>query len=516
MEQESLYASFLLERQVGLEIAIPAERVLETTNLVEPLLPLPSGADCLEGLMRLRDDVIPVINLKKRLGISPATYGKGARVAVVQLKSVRYGLLFDDIRDVLRVPREAVCQIPQVLLERESVITEILKLNNGRRTLQLLDLNRMLETQDFVSSSPEIKKGDGADTHARDGGNRYVVFRCSGQEYGVPVDCTIEICFVSEVDETFRNGIVQGALQLRGHVIPVLNGNVMLGYSGPMGVSEKTRVLVMRKQGIYFAIIVDEILEITHIYTEDILLMPETDINGVSGVFQPADSRNIMLLDVDSLLATQIDSIRKMARYNPAAEKENIFSTTRHMITEHCYLIFSIGKNFAIELMDVQEIIEAEELISLPDSNGVLREVLNLRGTIVPVLNLPEFFGYQDRELTGAKSMKLVIGRYGTHKVGLMVNDIVTIYKQEKFYDTPTLKPELEAKRDTVDRLIEYTGDTGLKEQVLIVNVKNILKNHLNIAVENDSNEQSGEVEQPSDSIDNCVDTQDCETDMAM
>jgi hypothetical protein len=64
----------------------------------------------------------------------------------------------------------------------------------------------------------------------------------------------------------------------------------------------------------------------------------------------------------------------------------------------------------------------------------------------------------------------------------LLVDEIITIYKQERYHATPSLRPELQAKKDTLDRLIEFINGEGLKEHVLVVNVANLLRHHLLIA----------------------------------
>jgi len=60
----------MLDQTAGLEIALRAESVTEATPINGAIQTLPAGIDFLEGIMHLRDDVIPIINLKKRLGLA--------------------------------------------------------------------------------------------------------------------------------------------------------------------------------------------------------------------------------------------------------------------------------------------------------------------------------------------------------------------------------------------------------------------------------------------------------------
>ena len=480
MSQEQLYASFLLDRQTGLEIALQADWVIEATPVVASIQPLPTSADFLEGIMQLRDDVIPVINLKKRFGLPSSSYDADAKVAVVSLQAKRYGLLFDDIREVLRVPDSSVERLDSVLMTEDSIISDLIKLDQGTRTLELLDLNKLFPggipesagSEENVSSLSPLEPGRYF---------RYVVFDCAGQEYGIPVEESREICFLTDIDETFRSGVVEGALQLRGRTIPVLNGYQLLGSKKPMAFDEMTRILVMQTAELSFGIIVDEIREIIVAAEDMILSMPGKANVSLQGICQYTENRNIMLLAMEGLLNTQLDKVKAMTRMHTDTEEQlNGQTAAHHLITENCYLIFSIGKNFAVELRDVQEIIETSEFLLIPDNEKLIQGVINLRGRIVPVLDLHQFYSCPVAEQNPGQ-VKLIIGHHGDQHVALVVDEIVTIYKQEEFHATPSLRPELQDKKDTLDRLIEYIGDNDLKEHVLVVNIENIIQNHLHL-----------------------------------
>jgi purine-binding chemotaxis protein CheW len=66
--------------------------------------------------------------------------------------------------------------------------------------------------------------------------------------------------------------------------------------------------------------------------------------------------------------------------------------------------------------------------------------------------------------------------------VALEVDGIVTIYKQEQYQNTASLKPELAKKEDILDRLIVFDGGVGKKQHVLVVNIHNLIRNHLDAA----------------------------------
>jgi purine-binding chemotaxis protein CheW len=58
-----------------------------------------------------------------------------------------------------------------------------------------------------------------------------------------------------------------------------------------------------------------------------------------------------------------------------------------------------MGQEYALPIQNVREIIEFESLTNIPSMPPVVRGVINLRGTVVPVVDLPVKFGQPASEL---------------------------------------------------------------------------------------------------------------------
>lgn len=483
--QEQRFASFILDSGKSIEFAIHADQVLEATPISGSIQPLPGAISYLEGLMHLRDDAIPVINMKRRLGLPVTEYAADAKVAVVAVSQIRLGLLFDDIRDVFVVDSENIAPVPTAFQTSEGIISNLIKLEQGRRTMELLDLKRLLGDGEEAAQmrQPEM---DVKPSHAsvRQTYFRFVIFSSFGQKYGVPVERVQEITFLSEIDDIFKNDVIEGAVELRGHSIPVLNASKLL-QTQPQDhqADENTRVLIINAESFQYGMIVDHIHEIIAVTEDDIMDLPRKGHDAVNGIYQRQDGSNIILLQVDRLIETQAKQLQSVARLKSAQEKESGDGgqlQSRHLITADCYLVFSIGRNFAIELNDVQEIIETRDLMTLPASTGFDRRVLNLRGRVVPVINLQTFYGVTEEETFEDK--KLIIARNRERIVALEVDRILTIYKQVQYSRTPSLNPQFSSKKDTLDRLIEFVGESGIKEHVLVINIGAMMDNHLEMA----------------------------------
>jgi purine-binding chemotaxis protein CheW len=480
---EFRFASFIIDGEKPIEFAINAESMLEATSVCSEIQPLPTSMEHLEGFMHLRDDTIPIINMKKRLGLPRTDYGTGAKIAVVRWEDLRFGLLFDDIKDVLLVSESCIHPVHPALLTQESLISRMIKLDNGQRTLQLLDLNRILDTGGHSGESPAGDRDGAAPAiKSEKSYSRHVVFSSRGQDFGVPVEQVQEITFLSDIDDIFKNASIEGALRLRGHAIPVLSAARLLQGDGvEPDLGEDARILVLKTADCRYGLLVDGIREIVATAADDIMPMPRNSLECIRGIYQKPDGTNIMLIRMNDLIADQRDELQAMGRAEAGADDAGTPSDRdryKHLITADCYLIFSITRNFAIQLNDVQEIIESRNLMHLPESTGYDRRVLNLRGAIIPVINLRRFYGYEDGS-EPPEDPKLIIARSDARVIAFEVDRILTICKQVQYQKTPSLNPQLSDKQDTLDRLIEYVGETGVMEHVLVVNVGAIMDNHL-------------------------------------
>ncbi|KPW46490.1 chemotaxis protein CheW, partial [Pseudomonas syringae group genomosp. 3] len=79
--------------------------------------------------------------------------------------------------------------------------------------------------------------------------------------------------------------------------------------------------------------------------------------------------------------------------------------TTRQAVTaveeEAQYLTFMLGgEMFAIGILGIKEIIEYGSLTVVPMMPAFVRGVINLRGAVVPVVDLSARFGRQNSEIT--------------------------------------------------------------------------------------------------------------------
>jgi purine-binding chemotaxis protein CheW len=97
------------------------------------------------------------------------------------------------------------------------------------------------------------------------------------------------------------------------------------------------------------------------------------------------------------------------------------------------------GETYAVDILQVQEIREVNEVTRVPHVAPFVRGVINLRGAIVPIVDLGLMFGFPEpAPLAGASAIVLSVeGRL----VGLVVSSVsdVLALAEEEIAPTPEL-----------------------------------------------------------------------------
>ncbi len=127
------------------EYAIDILKVQEVNRMVD-ITVVPNSINYLEGVINLRGRVIPVINLRKKFGLTTKNLDTHSRIMVVDV-GMTVGLIVDSVSEVLRISPDTVEPPPPMTGGAESdYIKGIGKLQD--RLLILLDIDKLLKGYD--------------------------------------------------------------------------------------------------------------------------------------------------------------------------------------------------------------------------------------------------------------------------------------------------------------------------------------------------------------------------------
>ena len=96
------------------EYVIDLRRIREIVQPL-PVTPVPRAPECVDGVVDLRGEVVPLVDVRRRLGLPPRSSGARPKVLIVNLAGRTLALLVDGVSEVVRIPRSAIGPPPALL-----------------------------------------------------------------------------------------------------------------------------------------------------------------------------------------------------------------------------------------------------------------------------------------------------------------------------------------------------------------------------------------------------------------
>ena len=134
--------TFQLEREV---YGVPVDRVREVIRVGE-ITRVPQAPAHVRGVTNLRGRILPVVEVRTRLGLDPAALTPRSRIVVAEAKGRVLGVLVDAVLQVTRIPADTVQPAPEdVMTPQADWLAGVARRSNG--LLILLDLDKVLLPQ---------------------------------------------------------------------------------------------------------------------------------------------------------------------------------------------------------------------------------------------------------------------------------------------------------------------------------------------------------------------------------
>ena len=110
---------------------------------------VPFASDFIKGVINLRGSVLPVIDLKKRLGLQDMEYTDDTRIVVVREDDLEVGMIVDAVTGVITLNGEHIDAAKSVDNENSRFITGVGKVEEERLII-LLNLEAIIGLADEI------------------------------------------------------------------------------------------------------------------------------------------------------------------------------------------------------------------------------------------------------------------------------------------------------------------------------------------------------------------------------
>ncbi|AFH50261.1 Chemotaxis signal transduction protein [Ignavibacterium album JCM 16511] len=112
-------------------------------NRLSHITKVPNAPEFIEGVINLRGRIIPVIDLRIKIGLPKKGFDKDSRIIVIEDEDLLVGFLVDAVKEVIRIPKNIIEEPPEIVTSSKTdFISSVGKLED--RLLILIDLKKIL------------------------------------------------------------------------------------------------------------------------------------------------------------------------------------------------------------------------------------------------------------------------------------------------------------------------------------------------------------------------------------
>ncbi len=484
-EENRQFVTFFIDEECfGFDMDVVQEIIW-----VPDTVPVPLTPSFFLGLANLRGNILPILDLRSILNKEKKEITDASRVIIVNVNQP-VGFLVDRVDRVIQVEKE---EIEDVEKEHEKIQTEFLSEvvkhpQNSAKLIQILDAKKIVQKEMFfekhkgssetldISKSHEKKD----DEESEEDFFQIISFILKDQEFGFEVFDIKEIVrFPEDVHEVPNvDPAFMGIVSYREEMLPLINLSMLLSLESNYD-PDHSRVLVVsiQKDRSFYSVgfVVDKVNEILKVSKEEWEEVPELlDAHSTQGEIKAIcrlekGKRIVPVLSVKSLTThpavEAAISITKEHKENYMEEEYK--ETTEEEIQ---LVIFKLQEEeYGIFIEHIQEIILVpEEINVVPQTPDYIEGMINLRGSVLPVIDMRKRFGLPTIERQD--SQRIIVLHTKGVRMGFIVDSVVEVLCVDKrdVEEVPKMSSEQAAVLDKV---------INLKEQnriILIVNVEKL------------------------------------------
>ncbi|MFH1090148.1 MAG: chemotaxis protein CheW [Pseudomonadota bacterium] len=150
VEREGKYLTFVLAKE---DYGIGILKVREIIGMM-PIRPVPQTPAFVKGVINLRGQVIPVIDLRLKFGMQELEYTERTSIIVVEVRSqmdkIQIGIVVDSVSEVLNIKSEDIEDTPTFGTKLDTDYILGMAKMEGRVKI-LLDIDRVLTAEEMSS-----------------------------------------------------------------------------------------------------------------------------------------------------------------------------------------------------------------------------------------------------------------------------------------------------------------------------------------------------------------------------
>ena len=433
----------------GETFAVPLAEVQEIIRMPD-VVRLPLSPASLEGLANLRGAVLPVINLRTVFGCAPRDHDDATRVVVLD-QGRPVGLVVDRMANVVTVDVDRIEPANALGMSVDAdLLTGMIK-GSDQTMVMILDAGALVRReirsigQRSAVDGGSVRAGDAAKDDAAEDNDeiQLVSFVVAGQEYAFPIEQVQEIVQVPERITHVPNAdaCLIGVITLRDRLLPLMSLRSLFTLPAK-ALSEQDRIVVISlgqggRDEMAVGVVMDsvkEVLRVSRTLVDAVppLLARDQHLQDLTAICRlESGARLVSVLSAERMFhnAAIRDAAGVVASNEGNCMVEDRARTGQSADDEEQFVVFRLlAEEYGVAIDSVQEIVRVpEQLTQIPRTPAFIEGVVNLRGTVLPVVDQRRRFGLPGCERSDRQRI-MVFTINGT-RTGFIVDSVSEVMR---------------------------------------------------------------------------------------
>lgn len=394
---------------------------------------VPQAPAYVRGVSNLRGSILPVIDTRAKFGMSSEAINSSSRVIVVNVNGKAAGLNVDSVSEIMRVEGKSIEAAPASLGNslNNTSITGVVKCNDGKKLVMILDAASLCDEQGSeINTDIGTVRSEAADINAAMDEIQIVSFLVGEEEYGLDLGSVREIIrFPSIAKMPNAPDYIKGIISLRDSLIPIIDLRTKLK-SGSDQIDTGTRVIVVDINGVNIGVTVDRVFEVMRLPKETVFPPPQVFENEagekITGIARLDNGKRIiMLLDLQNIVNISLIDQLKNDEPSSLEEAEDVELDHDKDSDEQMVVFRLASENYGVRISQIQEITKLVKITRVPKAPGYVEGVFNLRGDLIPVIDLRRRFAMPAGEHNDRT--RIMVSELNQNKAGIIVDEVLEV-----------------------------------------------------------------------------------------
>ncbi|HEX4856224.1 MAG TPA: chemotaxis protein CheW [Limnobacter sp.] len=452
------FVIFMTEGEVFAVNMAPVQEIIRVPEVVR----VPMAPRSLNGLSNLRGKVLPIISLRRIFGFQDLEHDDATRAIVID-QGQALGFVVDRVLSVIGIESRLIEDVSALegTVDTE-LLSGLLKNISGHEVVMVLDFARLIE-KEFAAISALGKSAASRsllsdlssseeDEDLLSDELQLVSFEVAGQEYAVAIEEVQEIVQVPEkvIHVPHSESHVLGLMMLRNRLLPLVSLRAMFGLP-QRSADEHSRIVVISVGSASVGIVMDTVNEVLRVPCNSVddmpgLLMRDGDLSEISRICRlDKGKRLVSIISAEHMFKHSAvkEALAKADQMDKEQTSLNTDEGEGHDDEEQVVVFRLHREEFGVPIASVQEIVRVpEELTQVPKAPAFVEGVINLRGSVLPVIDQRLRLGLDSSERNDRQ--RIMVYLFGDVRMGFIVDSVTEVLKIPKsmIEESPQLSDE--------------------------------------------------------------------------